>query len=70
MLELTVWALITLSLIVSVVMMEQAIGKTTVGVANKRFVYYHIFGFALWLLCYTVQQGLFFGRMIMYGQYL
>ena len=53
-LELLVWALITVSLIASVVLMERAIGKSTIGVANKKFVYYHIFGFALWLVCYAV----------------
>ena len=53
-LEFLVWALITASLIASVVLMERAIGKSTIGVTNKKLVYYHISGFALWLACYAV----------------
>ena len=63
-LELSVWGLITLSLIVGVISIEKAVNKAAIGVSNKKLVHCHIVSFIIWLLFYIVEQAFFFWKII------
>ena len=63
-LELSVWGLITLSLIVGVISIEKAVNKAAIGVSNKKLVHCHIVSFIIWLLFYSVEQAFFFWKII------